>query len=135
MPDWRKVLAYDPIPALLASGDEAIVHFTGRDLLGGAAGNPEILWTLPLAEKIVRRQRDDGSWKYPGGNNGLRSPENYDQIETFRNLGYLVEIFGFTISHPSIVKAVDFLFFVTVMIATPAMITPAARKMRGDTGS
>lgn len=110
MPSWRQVFTYDPIPALLDSGDEAIAYFTRRDLLDSPAGDPHSLWVLPLADKIVRRQRSDGSWKYPGGNNALRSPENYDQIETFRNLGYLVEIFGFSISHPSVVSAVDFLF-------------------------
>lgn len=110
MPGWRQVVNYDPIPALLDSGDESIVYFAQRDLLDSATGDSHPLWELPTAERIVRRQRSDGSWRYPGGNNQLRSPENYDQIETFRNLGYLVEMFGFTIGHPSIVKAVEFLF-------------------------
>ena len=55
------------------------------------------------------KQQSGGSWKYPGGNTNLRTAENYDQIETFRNLGYLVEMYGFNKSHHIIAKAADFL--------------------------
>ena len=67
------------------------------------------LGDLPEAKKIVGKQQPGGSWKYPGGNTNLRTAENYDQIETFRNLGYLVEMYGFNTSHHSIAKAADFL--------------------------
>lgn len=103
-------MRYDPIPALLDSGDEAISYFTKRDLLEVTSEGPQALWQLPMAGKIVGRQRSDGGWQYPGGNHALRSAENYDQLETFRNLGYLVELFGFTVMHPAIVEAIDFLF-------------------------
>ncbi|MFI5264335.1 MAG: hypothetical protein ACHQM6_07460 [Candidatus Kapaibacterium sp.] len=70
----------------------------------------EALWELPDALKILRKQQPNGSWKYPERNAKVRSQENYDQIETFRNLGYLVEMYGFDRSHPSIKKAAEFLF-------------------------
>jgi hypothetical protein len=39
----------------------------------------------------------------------LRSTENYDQIETFRQLAILVEKYGFTREHPAIARAAEFL--------------------------
>lgn len=109
MLDWQAALYYDPLPSLLASVDKAIVFWTGKDLLG-KTGDPNSLWALPLAQRIVSKQQADGSWQYPGGNQKIRSSENYNQIETFRNLGYLVEMFGFDTSSPVINKAADFLF-------------------------
>ena len=109
MTDWRSILHYDPLPPLLSSGDSAIALFTAQDLLEQTDVNVKSLWDLPEAKKIVSKQQPDCAWKYPGGNTNLRTAENYDQIETFRNLGYLVEMYGFNKSHPVIVKAADFL--------------------------
>jgi hypothetical protein len=109
MSDWRSILHYDPLSPLFSSGDDAIALFAARDLLEQTGVDIKTLWDLPEAKKIVSKQQPDGSWRYPGGNTNLRTSENYDQIETFRNLGYLVEMFGFDQSHPVIVKAADFL--------------------------
>jgi hypothetical protein len=95
---------------LLSAGNNAIAFFAAKDLLGNAEMSMKTLWDLPEAKKIVSKQQPDGSWKYPGGNKNIRSSENYNQIETFRNLGYLVEMYGFNNSNPEIVKAADFLF-------------------------
>jgi len=110
MAAWRSVLKYDPLPPLLSSENKAVAYFAARDLSGKKVGSIETLWELPEAQKTLRRQQPDGSWKYPGGNKKIRSAENYDQIETFRNLGYLIEMYGFDRSHPSIKKAGEFLF-------------------------
>jgi len=67
------------------------------------------LWALREPLRIVRRQTSNGSWSYPGRKPSLRSPENYDQIETFRQLGILVEKYGFTREHPAIARAAEFL--------------------------
>ncbi|MGZ6005565.1 MAG: prenyltransferase/squalene oxidase repeat-containing protein [Candidatus Saccharimonadales bacterium] len=109
MPDWRSSLTHDPVQPLLSSGDTAIVYWANRDLLG-KTGDPKSLWTLPLAKSLVKKQQTDGSWQYPGGNRKIRSSENYNQIETFRNLGYLVEMYGFDKSSPVITQAAEFLF-------------------------
>ena len=109
MSHWRSLLHDDPLPPLLSSGERAIALFTAQDLLEQTAVEVNTLWDLPEAKKIVRKQQPDGSWKYPGGNPTLRTAENYDQIETFRNLGYLVQMYGFNTSHPVVVKAADFL--------------------------
>ena len=110
MSNWRSVLYYDPMSPLLSAGNNAIAFFAAKDLLGHAEISMKTLWDLPEAKKIVTKQQPDGSWKYPGGNKNIRSSENYNQIETFRNLGYLVEMYGFNNSNPEIVKAADFLF-------------------------
>ncbi len=110
MANWQAVLKYDPLMPLLSSKDAAVEFFAAGDLLGKIDKKPEVLWDLPEAQKIVKKQRHDGSWKYAGGNKNIRSIENYNQIETFRNLGYLVEMYGFNKSKPVAAKAVDFLF-------------------------
>ncbi|MGZ7107911.1 MAG: prenyltransferase/squalene oxidase repeat-containing protein [Methanobacterium sp.] len=110
MGSWQKELNVDPIPELLKVENEAINYFTRRDLLGKNVGSIETLWKLPEVEKILRKQQSDGSWEYPGGNRRIRSQENYNQIETYRNLGYLVEKYGFNKKHETIKKAAEFFF-------------------------
>jgi hypothetical protein len=68
-----------------------------------------VLWDLPEARRVVARQSQNGSWRYPGGKRSIRSQENYDQLETFRQLGILVEKFGFTRQHSSIERAAFYL--------------------------
>jgi hypothetical protein len=99
----------DPISALASSSNPAIAFFARSDLLGECAGPVSALWELREPLRIVRRQTASGAWSYPGGNRSLRSPENYDQIETFRQLGILVEKYGFTREHPAIARAAEFL--------------------------
>jgi hypothetical protein len=67
------------------------------------------LWELREPLRIVRKQSSDGSWRYPGGKPSLRASENYDQIETFRQLAILIEQYGFTREHPTIARAAEFL--------------------------
>jgi hypothetical protein len=43
MENWRKQLKHDPLPALLSSGNEALLYFTRRDLLGEEVGAVERL--------------------------------------------------------------------------------------------
>ena len=73
-------------------------------------GTVETLWKLPPAAKILKRQQEDGSWKYPGGNLNIRSRANYNQLETYRIIGELVEEYGFNTNHSAVRKAAEFLF-------------------------
>ncbi len=108
---WRTHLKVDPIPPFLSSENKAIIYFTRRDLLGEEETPVEILWHLPEVERILKRQIGNGAWKYPGsGKQWLRSAEDYDQIETFRILGQLIEKYGLTRQHQAIVQAADYLF-------------------------
>ncbi len=110
MDNWNSLFTYDPIDALVSSGNKAVSFFAAKFLLDNENDNPQSLWLLPEARHIISRQQKEGSWKYPGGNTKIRTQENYDQIETYRNLGYLVESFGFDNRHPVISKAANFLF-------------------------
>jgi len=108
--NWLKQLRVDALPALEASGNEALLYFVRRDLLGEAVGPVERLWELPQVVKILRKQQEDGWWKYPGGKPELRSRENYDQLQTYKVLMDLVEKYGLTGDHPALERAAAFLF-------------------------
>ena len=110
MAKWGRILQYDPVTPLVTAGNDALTFFARRDLLDEDPGPVESLWTLPDVQKLLRKQRDNGSWRYPGGKEDIRSPENYDQLETFRQLGFLVEYYGMTRAHPAIQNAANFLF-------------------------
>jgi len=110
MEDWRTQVAVDTLALLLDSGNEAIENFTYRDLLDEEKGPVESLWELPQPVKMLRRQRDDGSWKYPGGKRDIRSQRDYDQLQTYKVLMDLVAKFEFNREHPAIQRAAEFLF-------------------------
>jgi hypothetical protein len=116
MTSWRKHLPYDPIPLLLDCGSEPVAFFARRDLLGEDPVPVERLWESRDAQTIIRHQMKNGGWKYALPAKTVRTPEDYDQVETFRNLGFLVEKFGFTRKHPALQKAAEYLF----SIQTPA---------------
>ncbi len=109
MKSWRNRLQFDPIPPLLASGNEALQYLVRRDLLDEEAGPVNQLWELPGALKILIKQNPDGSFPFPAGKN--KHPAiNYRLIETWKQFRYLVEVFGFTRKHPQGEKASEFLF-------------------------
>jgi hypothetical protein len=108
--EWLAVLKQNPISALLLQPDEALRYFINRDLLGEPVSSITTLWELPGANLLVRKQQDDGSWKYPGVNSGSVPGQNYSLLEIFRNLRILVEVYGFTRAHFTIQKAAEFVF-------------------------
>ncbi len=110
MEDWRKQLKLDPLPPLQASDNEALLYFLRRDLLGEEAGSVEALWQLPHVLKILKKQQEDGSWKYPGGKKDVRSQRDYNQLQTYKVLMDLVEKYGFAREHAAISNAASFLF-------------------------
>jgi hypothetical protein len=108
MDKWLKQLKFDPLPALLSSENEAIQYFATRDLLVEQVGPVHLLWQLPEAQRILRKQLADGSWPRPGDK---KHPAiNYGLIETWRNFRFLVEQYGFTREHLQARKAAEFLF-------------------------
>lgn len=110
MSDWVRQLRFNAIPILVKSENKAISYFARRDLLEQPAEPVYALWKLPEATGLLGKQKIGGSWKYHGGKEAIRSQENYDQLETYRTLGILVEKYGFTSEHPAIQEAADFLF-------------------------
>ena len=99
----------EAIKALLDTGDEALVAFTKRKLLGVEVDIEE-LWTLPRVGRIVGKQQSDGSWIYPNKKASLRSPTNYNQYQTYKTIAELVEFYGLNKKHEAIKNAAEYLF-------------------------
>jgi hypothetical protein len=101
-------LKYNPVPTLLKNDDKAFKTFFLRDLLGEKVSIKE-LWQLKEAKKILKKQKLNGSWEYPS-KKVYGKKENYNQYETFRKLGILIEKFGFNKTHPTIQKSANYFF-------------------------
>jgi hypothetical protein len=84
----------EAIKTLLDTGNEALISFTKRNLLGEEV-NVEELWNLPTVKRILKRQQPNGSWIYPNKKAILRSPTNYNQYQTYKTMAELVEFYGF----------------------------------------
>lgn len=108
--NWLEHLRYDPIEQLLSSGFGNIAYFTKRDILEEKVGDIKELWKTKKAQKIIGRQKPDGRWEYPNPNERVRKKEHYDLLETYRQLGFLVEHFGFDKRHPAIRRAKEFVY-------------------------
>jgi hypothetical protein len=106
---WTQNLPRDPVPALLSAENQALRSFVRRDLLGEDAGPVQDLWTLPSAVKILRKQQENGSWRYPGQSRARYPETNYDLLETFRQLGLLVYKYGFDQRHAAVRRAADYI--------------------------
>jgi len=103
-------LKVDPIPALLASRDAALVYFTKRDLLGERVELVSVIWRLPAPQKIVNKQQSDGSWGYLGKKADIYPPHHYSLVETFKQFRILIERYQFTKESAAIRKAAEYLF-------------------------
>lgn len=99
-------LPRDPLPALLAAGDAALAYQVERDLLRRPVPPLEMLWRLPGAAAILRRQRPDGSWAYGGTQTSPGT--NYALLETFRRLRELVEQYNLSVAHPALALAAEY---------------------------
>jgi hypothetical protein len=105
---WPETLRVNPLPSLLAADNEALRFFVRRDLMDEEAGPVDALWELPEAQKLIKKQQENGSWRYPGKNRNVYTEINYDLLETFRSLGILVEKYGFHGQYPAIGKAAEY---------------------------
>jgi len=85
---------------LITAENAAIRYHARRDLLGEAVPSIASLWELNEVRRLLRKQKDNGSWPYRGARRTyLHSADNYDQLETYRIVGELVEKFGMTREH------------------------------------
>ena len=110
MESWREQLKFDPLPPLLGANNQVISYFAKRELLQKELVPIEEFWNSCGLERLYfNRQRDNGSWEYHGAIKSLRSVESYNQFETYRILGELVEKYGLDKRHPSISLAAKYL--------------------------
>ena len=107
---WKSILRFDPISTLLDSKSLALRYFTKRDLLDVSVEPIISLWNLPEPEKLLKRQLEDGSWKFPGKNPEKYPDVNYRLLETFKRLRILVGKYGFDRSHSAIENAAEYVF-------------------------
>ena len=106
--NWKENLKQDPIPALLGIGSPILSCFTRRDLLDEDPGAPDQIWEDDKLQKILRNQNPDGSWSYPSRKKPNPN-ENYQLLETYRNLGYLVELYLMDQTQPAVNKAAEYI--------------------------
>ena len=107
---WLSFLKYNPLPALKQTTNPALSYFIRRDLLDETLDPIEKLWTLPEALNLLRHQQESGAWPDQHPKKHINSPTNYLLLETYRNIGILIELYGFNRAHPSIEKAAEFIF-------------------------
>jgi hypothetical protein len=107
---WKIRLSIDPVEPLLSSRYEAVRYFAERDLLGGSVDPVQTLWDLPEPRSQLRRQLEDGSWRYPGKYPEKYPDVNYSLLETFKRLRVLVGKYELDKSHPVIARAAEYMF-------------------------
>lgn len=106
---WLDDLRHDATAPLLDSGHAAVTYLTKRDVLGQKVPPAqEVLWNQKIPQSILRKQKDNGSWAYPAKPD--QKPLDYDQLETYRQLGLLIEMFCLDRQHPGIQKAAEYVF-------------------------
>lgn len=108
--NWLGKVKKDPTEMVLASGFEPIIFFYKRDILEEEVSEVTRLWDLKEPKRILSAQQSDGSWRYSGGKDHIRSRKQYDMLETYRKLGILIEKYGFDNRHGSIRDTAEFLF-------------------------
>ncbi|TFG33825.1 hypothetical protein EU527_06705 [Candidatus Thorarchaeota archaeon] len=107
---WQQFLRYDPLPQFEGVADDALQYQVTRDLYMKNPGLASRLWTIPAVIRILKKQQEDGSWRYPKRKTDPREISGYRQLETFRQLGVLVEKYLLNREHPSIQSAAEFFF-------------------------
>lgn len=101
-------LLHDPIRPLLAAGDQALAYFVRRDLCDEQVEPIEdAVWALPEAHRLLRRQRDDGSWTRPGKPRESWPPHRDALVETWKVLRVLVQQYEMDRSHEAIARAAE----------------------------
>lgn len=111
MGKWLHNFKYNPVTSLLKCNNEAVLSFVRRDILDEVI-TTENLWQLTGPQKILRKQQSNGSWRYPGVKDDKHTQEYYDRYETYKNLGVLVEEFGFNRKHPAVARTAEYFFSV-----------------------
>ncbi len=110
MDKWLEQLKYSPLPLLASSSNIAIKYHVKKDLLIGEPDSLEKIWEMKQVTRLLKKQQADGSWRYPNPKEDIRSIQDYNQVETFRNLAILIEKYLLNRNHPAIEAAAEFLF-------------------------
>jgi hypothetical protein len=98
---WIEKFKYNPIEPLLSSKNPAIIYFTKRDLSDEKVGPINDLWELPEVKKILKKQKENGSFN---------PVSKHPLLETWRQLRFLIDQYGLNKQHEAIIKASKFIF-------------------------
>lgn len=109
MTRWREGLRLDPLPALLRSRDPSVGYFAPRDLLDESGGSIDEIQHLAEPQRILRKQRSDGSWPGRGSRRSVYPADHGELVATFKQFRTLVEWYGFTCSSDPIAAAAEYL--------------------------
>jgi hypothetical protein len=110
MQTWRERLKHDPVKPLTSCAYTAIRYYAGHDLLGEDVEPIQTLWSQPEAKKLLRNQRGDGSWAYPGKDPEKYPDVKYSLLETFKRLRGIVGKYELDKSHPAVEAAAEYVF-------------------------
>jgi hypothetical protein len=88
--DWQQQLDYGIVGSLLADADPAVTYFARRDLLDESVGPVKLLWEQERPKRLLRRQREDGSWRGPAKKTPVYPDNHSDLIATFKQVRLLV---------------------------------------------
>lgn len=75
--------------------------------MAGEVLDPAAVLALPPVRRTLAKQRPDGSWRYPGRRTGAGI--DYEFLETYRNLGELVELYALDKDVQAVRTAAEFL--------------------------
>lgn len=106
--NWLNSLKYNPIEPLVGSDNSAIIYFTTRDLLNKREQLINCIWDLPEVKKIIKGQMNDGHWKTK--KKKTDTLQNYQLIETWKQLRFLVEKYEMNKNQQCIEKASGYIF-------------------------
>ncbi|MDJ0923172.1 MAG: hypothetical protein QNJ77_01315 [Acidimicrobiia bacterium] len=110
MEEWNLRLNHDPIAALLTGEDPAIAYFVRRDLLDQSVPEIASVWEMPASQRILRRQRSNGSWAGPKRKKATYPENHTDLLETFKQVRLLVERYEFSSKSEALAQAAEYLY-------------------------
>jgi hypothetical protein len=108
--DWARRLRDDPVSALLGAGNTSLDYFVRRDLQNSDVGPIDEVWSSSASLRLLRGQRECGSWRGATPKREVYPPNHSDLIETFKRIRLLVERHELTREHPAMVSAAEYLF-------------------------
>ena len=108
MNNWMKQFEIDPLPSLKKTSNKAIQYFVKRDLLEEEVEPIETLWEEKYAQRIIRKQLEDGSWKPTGKPSKYK--ENRHIWAIFKSLRELVPKYELSKKHECMRKAAEYIF-------------------------
>lgn len=107
---WKARFKHDPTQPLEKCEDRVIRYSYETDIEGASCIELGEVWDDKRALAILKKQRNDGSWRYPSKSGSVWKLVDNDQYETFRKLAQLVEKYKFNKEHPSLPRIADYFF-------------------------